>query len=221
MSHWKELLKNKRDLLLAAAGGGVLTALVLTAVLVPIVGSVRDSVSEFSISLPEREQVPVSVSAETEERETVKLSEYGGYPYYGEEYGHLTISGTAVDCGLYYGDSEVEFSGGAGTYMGACIPGEGGSILIGGHTGTYFRDFESAALGADICVETRWGTYHYEITDMQVIRYDDPDAYDLEADEENILLYTCYPFGQIAVTDYRYMIYGSFVSGPEIAEETP
>ena len=73
MSHWKELLKNKRNLLLAAAGGGVLTALVLTAVLVPIVGSVRNSVSEFSISLPEREQVPVSVSAETEERETVKI----------------------------------------------------------------------------------------------------------------------------------------------------
>ena len=219
MSHWKKLLKKRRMLLLAAAGIGVLTALVLTAVILPVAASVRTSVSSVPIAVSSSEP-PVSASSQDVDdgRETVDISEYGGLPYYGEAYGSVTISGTAVDCALYYGDSEVQFACGAGTYTGACIPGEGGSILIGGHTGTYFRDFESAEIGADICVETRWGTYHYEITDMQVIRYDDPEAYDLEAAEENILLYTCYPFGQIATTDYRYMIYGSFVSGPRIEE---
>ena len=157
------------------------------------------------------------LSEKPEGRETVDLDDFGGAVYYGENYGRLTISGTRVDCNLYYGDSETQFSGGAGTYTGACVPGQNGAILIGGHTGTYFRDFESAELGADICIETRWGTYHYEITDMQVIRYDDPSAYDLTVDEETVYLYTCYPFGQIAPTSYRYMLYGKLISGPVIA----
>lgn len=223
MKDWKNTIRRNRMLLLSTAGIGVLTAIVLAAVLLPIAGSVRTSVSSVSVAAPSSEpdaSVPAASESGDGARETVDISEFGGLPYYGEAYGSLTISGTAVDCALYYGDSEVQFAGGAGTYTGACIPGEGGSILIGGHTGTYFRDFESAELGADICVETRWGTYHYEITDMQVIRYDDPEAYDLEAAEENILLYTCYPFGQITPTEYRYMIYGSFVSGPLIEDGT-
>ena len=124
-----------------------------------------------------------------------------------------------MDCNLYYGDSERELSAGAGTYTGGKIPGEGGTVLIAGHTGTYFRDFESAQLGADIAIETRYGTYHYTISDMRVVEETDASAYDLAADEENIILYTCYPFGQLSTTPYRYFIYGTPVSGPQIEQE--
>ncbi len=156
---------------------------------------------------------------DNEGHETVPLAEHGGYPTQGENYGRLTISGTAVDCNLYYGDSERELSAGAGTYTGGKIPGEGGTVLIAGHTGTYFRDFESAQLGADIAIETRYGTYHYTISDMRVVEETDASAYDLAADEENIILYTCYPFGQLSTTPYRYFIYGTPVSGPQIEQE--
>ena len=63
---------------------------------------------------------------------------------------------------------------------------------------------------------TNYGTYKYEITDMQVASDTDSSAYDLDATEENIILYTCYPLGQVAVTDLRYFIYGRLISGPTL-----
>ena len=177
--------------------------------------SVPSSVPVFYSS-----SVPSSSESVPEVREVISLDDFGGKPYVGEAYGHLTISGTAVDCDLYYGDSEAQMSKGAGTYTGAHIPGENGTILLAGHTGTFFRDFESAEIGADIQIETRYGTYHYEIVNMQPAEATDETAYDLTREEENIILYTCYPFGQLSPTPYRYFIYGEFVSGPEISDGT-
>ena len=110
----------------------------------------------------------------------------------------------------------AQLDAGAGIYPGSKIPGEGGTILVAGHTATFFRDFEHAQNGAQITVTTVYGTYVYEITDMQVATDTDTSAYDLDAAEENIILYTCYPLGQTALTDLRYFIYGRFVSGPAL-----
>ena len=33
----------------------------------------------------------------------------------------------------------------------------------------------------------------------------------MDAPEENIILYTCYPLGQVSLTDMRYFIYGKYV----------
>ena len=70
-------------------------------------------------------------------------------PQPGDAYGTLRISGTSVDCTLYYGDADEQLNAGAGTYMPTCLPGQGGTILIAGHTATYFRDLESVQEGAD------------------------------------------------------------------------
>ena len=87
---------------------------------------------------------------------------------------------------------------------------------MAGHTATYFRDFEHAQNGAMITVTTAYGTYTYEITDMRVANANDTSAYDMDAPEENIILYTCYPLGQVSLTDMRYFIYGKYVSGPRL-----
>ena len=137
-------------------------------------------------------------------------------PSAGDALGEIKISGTSVDCTLYYGDEDAQLDAGAGIYPGSKIPGEGGTILVAGHTATFFRDFEHAQNGAQITVTTAYGTYIYEITDMQVATDTDTSAYDLDAAEENIILYTCYPLGQTALTDLRYFIYGRFVSGPAL-----
>ena len=131
----------------------------------------------------------------------VNINDFGGYPSAGDALGEIKISGTSVDCTLYYGDEDAQLDAGAGIYPGSKIPGEGGTILVAGHTAT---------------VTTAYGTYVYEITDMQVATDTDTSAYDLDAAEENIILYTCYPLGQTALTDLRYFIYGRFVSGPAL-----
>lgn len=135
--------------------------------------------------------------------------------------GRLTIEGTAVDCEVYYGDSETQFSKGAGVSMGSCIPGAGGTIMIGAHTGTYFRDLESVAQGADITITTDYGEYHYTVARCAVVEETDTTAYDLDAEEENIILFTCYPFGILTRTTQRYLVYGDFVSGPSIVWQQP
>lgn len=165
---------------------------------------------------PAPEPTPEPSATPTGERETVDIDALGGRPTTGQAYGTLKISGTAVDCTLYYGDGNAQLNAGAGTYTGACIPGEDGTILVAGHTGTYFRDFASLQEGADIEIETYYGTFHYEVTGMQPALATDSAAYDLTATPENIILYTCYPLGQVAPTEWRYFVYGKLTSGPRI-----
>lgn len=142
------------------------------------------------------------------------------YPVVGDKIGHLTISGTVVDCDVYWGDSEAQFALGAGIYAGSHLPGEGGTILMASHTGTYFRDLESVTEGADITITTDYGEYHYTVTRMAVVQETDTTAYDLDADTENIILYTCYPFGILTRTTQRYFVYGDLVSGPALITDS-
>ena len=49
----------------------------------------------------------------------------------------------------------------------------------------------------------------------------DTTAYDLDADRENLIMYTCYPFGTLQYTDQRYFIYCDYVSGPTVEPQQP
>ena len=142
----------------------------------------------------------------------------GGYPQPGDKLGRISIEGTQVDCALYYGDSDAEFDKGAGLYTGTGIPGEGRTIISGAHTNTYYRDLESVEEGDEILVSTRYGDYKYRVTGTRVATDTDTTAYDLEADHENLVLYTCYPFGTTQYTDERYFVYADLTEGPAIVD---
>jgi len=92
------------------------------------------------------------------------------------------------------------------------LPGENGTVLIGAHTGTYFSDLGSVQLGAMIHLETDWGDFTYQVTDMQVILETDIDKVRLGATEPSVILYTCYPFGILTHTTQRYAVYADPVS---------
>lgn len=186
----------------------------------PVSSAASDSVSvsqSQSVSSISSQASSSLVSPSSEAPTTVSWDTVGKL-YAGRKLGDLEIEGTQVNCALLYGDSEAQLSQGGGTYAGsgAKIPGQGGTILVAGHTGTFFRDFESAALGQTILIHAEYGEYRYEIVDMKVVNASDTTTYDLNATQENIILYTCYPFGQLSATPYRYFIYGKFISGPEI-----
>ena len=107
-----------------------------------------------------------------------------------------------VDCDLYWGDSEGQFSRGAGcrAESDCVLPGENGTVFIGGHTGSYFSDLGSTQIGSIIHLETDWGDFTYQVTDMQVILETDIDKVRLNATEPSVILYTCYPFGILTHT---------------------
>lgn len=156
-----------------------------------------------------------------EPRETVDLADFGGMPKQGDCYGKISVAGTKVDCDLYYGDASAQLQKGAGTFMDAQLPGQGGRTLVAAHTGSYFRDLESAELGADVTVVTDYGEFHYTITDMQVVESAEFGMDDLLAcEQDSLLLYTCYPFGQTTPTPQRYMIWCEYLSGPILADSS-
>ena len=192
-------------------------------ILLIVLQSVRASFASAASNsgLSDTPQIPALSALQTEETAAVEQEQVDleSYPESGDYLGHLTVSGTTVDCDVYYGDSETEFSKGAGTYKGAKIPGEGGTILMGGHTGTYFRDFESVEVGDEVTFTTYYGEYHYVVTGTRVATDTDTTAYDLDATEENLIMYTCYPFGIINPTDERFFVYCDLVSGPSVVPQ--
>ena len=46
--------------------------------------------------------------------------------------------------------------------------------------------------------------------------YRDTTTYDFTRTDENLILYTCYPFDALGFTPNRYFVYASYTSGPEL-----
>ena len=65
-------------------------------------------------------------------------------------------------------------------------------------------------------IHTSYGNYTYSITKTEVRSASDPSELNLGADEENLVLYTCYPFDELGLTNERFFVYARFVSGPKI-----
>ena len=140
------------------------------------------------------------------------------YPTNGTRYGKIIITheGEIFDIPLFFGDSKAILRKGAGHYMGSSFPGEGQTILVSAHNNTYFNCLKHLEKGDIIEVKTSYGNYKYEVTDLRVLAKNDPTAYDLSADYENLVLYTCYPFNTLGLTNQRYFVNTKLVSGPII-----
>lgn len=110
---------------------------------------------------------------------------------YGSKLGHVSVDGTNVSCSLYWGDSDTQFRYGAGCHAedGCVLPGDNGTVFIGGHTGTVFSDLGSCQIGSLIHLTTSWGSFDYQITDMQVINETDIDKCRFGATEPSCILY--------------------------------
>ena len=117
------------------------------------------------------------------------------YPSEGDRYATITISGTNVDARVG-------------------IPGEGKTILLAGHNNTFFNDLQHAEAGATVTITTHYGVYTYEVTGTEILDYQDETAYDFTRTDENLILYTCYPFDALGFTPNRFFVYAKYVSGP-------
>lgn len=129
-------------------------------------------------------------------------------PTINTQYGTISCEAINLTAPLYYGDNSYALQNGAGQYAKSSFPGEGRPILIGGHDGTFFAPLQKIKKGDVIRLETTLGDYEYEVTGMKVADKADTDAYDLTQDKEQLILYTCYPFGKlIGNRDKRYFVY--------------
>ena len=137
-------------------------------------------------------------------------------PGIGDLYGRLTIDNTKIDAQIFWGDSIRELNRGIGTFSGSWLPGFGRTIIMTGHRGTYLADLYNAQIGGFITVETHYGVYVYEITEIAIKQKNDETAYDLRREDENIIIYTMYPFDSVEHTINRFFVYGKLVSGVQV-----
>ena len=151
---------------------------------------------------------------------TLKKSEVA-VPSTGSRYGTIICSDIDLKAPLYYGDTDKILSRGAGQYTGSGLPGEGRIILAGAHDVGYFEVLENAKKGQEINVRTSYGDFVYRITDLRVEDVSYISAGDLKkADGEKLVLYTCYPFGEVFdKSDRRYFVTAEKVSGPVLVED--
>ena len=123
-------------------------------------------------------------------------------------YGNISCERIGLEAPIYYGDSDVVYGNGVGQYTASGLPGEGKPILIGGHDSTYFASLEQIEAGDLVYITTNYGQFEYKVTSTKVADAMDTTAYDLSQTKEQLILYTCYPFGQlIGDRSDRYFVY--------------
>lgn len=137
-------------------------------------------------------------------------------PQFGEKYGNITCDAIELKAPLYCGDTDEILEKGAGTSLASSFPGKGEKILIGAHDTTFFAPLADAKVGDEIKVNCTYGNYVYKISSIDIIMGADYDLSN-EDEEEMLILYTCYPFGQTGGARNEKIIYTcDLVSGPTI-----
>ncbi|MBQ9673616.1 MAG: class D sortase [Ruminococcus sp.] len=138
------------------------------------------------------------------------------FPQYGQQFGELLIKDCDINTKLFFGDNDIALRNGVGIYNGSSVPGFGSTVLVGGHNNTYFHNLKDVKKGMTVQIHTNYGNYEYKITDTKVLQEKDSSAYDITADKENLVMYTCYPFDELGLTSQRFFVYADYVSGPQV-----
>lgn len=151
----------------------------------------------------------------TNTADTIDASEVE-FPNIDKQFGELKIKDRDVDAKLFFGDGKIPLRNGVGIYAGSFIPGYGKTILVAGHNNTYFNGLKNVKKGDIVKINTSYGNYEYKVRDTKLCNAKSKKSYDLNADKENLILYTCYPFDTIGLTEKRFFVYADKISGPKI-----
>lgn len=166
----------------------------------------------FDTELKSIYDIPAS---EDEQKTSILLSEIT-MPASETLYGHISCDRISLDAPLYFGDTTTVLKSGVGQYTGSFLPGFGRPLLLAAHNTTYFLPLADIKEGDTVTITTTYGIYKYEITGMQVANKNDTSAYDLSQEEEQLIMYTCYPFNTLGDLENRYFVYGNKISGPVV-----
>lgn len=133
-----------------------------------------------------------------------------------EQYGKISIPAVSIDVPLLYGATDECLYVGAGQRVQSVMPGYGKPTMIGGHTIPYFKNLGNISEGDEITIRTFYGIFTYRVTHSRVIQADDASAYDLTQNNEQLILFTCYPLDGIGEKEQRLLVYADKVSGPRV-----
>lgn len=131
-------------------------------------------------------------------------------PKIGDEFATLNIPSADLSVSIYQGEGNEQLRKGVGHYVGSLLPGEGGNVVLSGHRETAFYALKDLVVGDKVYVETDYGTYEYEVSDIYITTPDDVSA-TMPTDTEKLTMYTCYPFIKYGPTPERYIVVSDFI----------
>lgn len=156
---------------------------------------------------------------EVEEQPETVRSDGITWPQYGEHYAELSCDTIELHAPVYFGDNKEILREGAGQYIGSFLPGYGRLILLSGHNTTYFKPLKNVKEGDIFTFTTNYGVYQYEVTGIRVADNGDATMYNLLQEEEQLVMYTCYPFEALAGTKTeRMFVYAKKIAGPNVVD---
>lgn len=152
------------------------------------------------------------------QKDTVPVSEVT-WPTVGQQYGELSCERIELDTPVYFGDSNDILRVGTGQYSGSFIPGYNRVIMLCSHNTTYFKPLQYVEVGDVFTFKTSYGVYQYQVTETRIADHKDTTAYNLTKQEEELVMYTCYPFETLATTKTdRLFVYAKKISGPTVTD---
>lgn len=178
-------------------------------------GTDAEVMGNVTFTEPEQEKIENLVNKDDN---TIDIKEVD-WPKNGDQYGKLECNKIGLNTVVYWGDDYELLRKGPGTYKGSGIPGYGKTILIAGHNTMEFTCLQNIEKGDVVSFTTSYGKYEYEITDIKILEHNDPSAFDMKKKEEQLVLYTCYPFTELGATTQRCFVYGKKISGPDLARK--
>lgn len=126
---------------------------------------------------------------------------------YMETFGVLTIpSLDNRSIGIVEGADEDALAQGVGHVESTVFPGQGEQIVLSGHRDSVFRNFDQLDLGDTFIVEMPYGTFEYEIKEIDIVDADDTTVIG-PMGEEVLVVSTCYPFGFVGPAPQRAVFY--------------
>ena len=137
-------------------------------------------------------------------------------PTMGTLYAHITCETIGLDAPLYFGDTDTILKNGVGQYIGSSIPGFGKPLMLAAHNTTYFLPLQKITQGDIVTITTSYGIYKYQVTGTRIADRTDKSAYDLAQMNEQLIMYTCYPFNMLGSLQNRFFVYADKISGPAI-----
>lgn len=126
-------------------------------------------------------------------------------PQINEIFAKLKIPNIELENDIYEGDSEEQLSAGIGHSRYSTLPGEGGKVVLCAHRDGYFQSLQYIEVGDEVIIETKYGTYYYEVDNIWIAENDDMTV-TAPSDKEMLTMYTCYPFNYIGSAPQRYIV---------------
>ncbi len=130
---------------------------------------------------------------------------------------YAKLSSDGIDSKIYFGLTEVALLEGVCQISTTSLPGLGKPVMLYGYNSTYLYGIENIAEGDIIKIITNYGVYGYSVESTGSFDKKSAPPYNLDADEEKLIICTDYPFDEYR-TEFSetYYVIAERVSGPVV-----